>query len=146
MNKNSPSENKWSLTPDQLDTRCGPDFTIGEELNVSPQWFRYNGQTLSGDTKQEIEEQQQAIKEQVKMGIIKIPKKSVPAMAPNAMGAQTQRFLNHIKKPQKNNGQTIQGNNIPRIKDSVTGKIRKIGPNERCPCGSGKKFKKCHGQ
>lgn len=22
---------------------------------------------------------------------------------------------------------------------------RKIGRNERCPCGSGKKFKKCHG-
>ncbi|HTB85286.1 MAG TPA: SEC-C metal-binding domain-containing protein, partial [Candidatus Sulfotelmatobacter sp.] len=24
-------------------------------------------------------------------------------------------------------------------------KAKKIGPNERCPCGSGKKFKKCHG-
>ncbi|MBM1816463.1 SEC-C metal-binding domain-containing protein [Pseudosulfitobacter pseudonitzschiae] len=22
----------------------------------------------------------------------------------------------------------------------------KIGRNERCPCGSGKKFKKCHGR
>jgi uncharacterized protein YecA (UPF0149 family) len=22
----------------------------------------------------------------------------------------------------------------------------KVGRNERCPCGSGKKYKKCHGQ
>jgi uncharacterized protein YchJ len=22
----------------------------------------------------------------------------------------------------------------------------KIGPNEKCPCGSGKKYKRCHGQ
>ncbi|MFC1935150.1 SEC-C metal-binding domain-containing protein [Chloroflexota bacterium] len=22
----------------------------------------------------------------------------------------------------------------------------KIGRNEKCPCGSGKKYKKCHGQ
>ena len=22
---------------------------------------------------------------------------------------------------------------------------RKVGRNERCPCGSGKKYKKCHG-
>ena len=24
-------------------------------------------------------------------------------------------------------------------------KGKKIGPNDPCPCGSGKKFKKCHG-
>ncbi|MDA1036183.1 MAG: SEC-C metal-binding domain-containing protein [Chloroflexi bacterium] len=23
---------------------------------------------------------------------------------------------------------------------------RKIGRNEQCPCGSGKKYKKCHGK
>ena len=27
----------------------------------------------------------------------------------------------------------------------VTGKARKIGRNQPCPCGSGKKYKKCHG-
>ena len=25
------------------------------------------------------------------------------------------------------------------------GKPAKIKPNEKCPCGSGKKYKKCHG-
>src|ERR1700734_1560123 len=25
-------------------------------------------------------------------------------------------------------------------------KIRKVGANERCPCGSGNKYKKCHGR
>ena len=25
------------------------------------------------------------------------------------------------------------------------GKVKKIGPNEKCPCGGGKKYKKCHG-
>ena len=26
------------------------------------------------------------------------------------------------------------------------GKLKKVGPNDPCPCGSGKKFKKCHGK
>ena len=26
------------------------------------------------------------------------------------------------------------------------GRVRKIGPNEPCPCGSGQKYKKCHGR
>jgi len=29
-----------------------------------------------------------------------------------------------------------------RIKNTVG---RKIGRNEKCPCGSGRKYKKCHG-
>ncbi|MCI0856393.1 MAG: SEC-C domain-containing protein, partial [Chloroflexi bacterium] len=28
---------------------------------------------------------------------------------------------------------------------AAPGKARKIGRNEKCPCGSGKKYKKCHG-
>ena len=27
-----------------------------------------------------------------------------------------------------------------------TGKKTKVGPNDKCPCGSGKKMKKCHGR
>ena len=27
----------------------------------------------------------------------------------------------------------------------AAGKIQKIGRNDPCPCGSGKKFKRCHG-
>ncbi len=46
-------------------------------------------------------------------------------------------------------------NNLPRYvgqmqqqrASSQTARVRdlKVGPNEPCPCGSGKKFKKCHG-
>jgi len=31
------------------------------------------------------------------------------------------------------------------VEESPVGKGRKIGRNEKCPCGSGKKYKKCHG-
>ena len=29
------------------------------------------------------------------------------------------------------------------VKDNKT--VKKVGRNEKCPCGSGKKFKHCHG-
>ena len=31
-------------------------------------------------------------------------------------------------------------------KKPVTRKVQKIYPNDPCPCGSGKKFKQCHGR
>ncbi|MCH8161653.1 MAG: SEC-C domain-containing protein, partial [Chloroflexi bacterium] len=36
---------------------------------------------------------------------------------------------------------TVSGGGSAR----ASGKARKIGRNEKCPCGSGKKYKKCHG-
>ena len=33
----------------------------------------------------------------------------------------------------------------PEEKKEVPDKIKKVGRNEKCPCGSGKKFKHCHG-
>ena len=38
---------------------------------------------------------------------------------------------------------TDQGGIRPKL-PTVKFEGRKIGRNERCPCGSGKKFKKCH--
>ena len=32
------------------------------------------------------------------------------------------------------------------LKKTVTRKKRKIYPNDPCPCGSGKKYKQCHGR
>jgi uncharacterized protein len=37
---------------------------------------------------------------------------------------------------------------VPRRKAAVTTLVRdepKVGRNDDCPCGSGKKYKKCHG-
>jgi preprotein translocase subunit SecA len=36
--------------------------------------------------------------------------------------------------------QEISGNNQPIIREGV-----KVGRNDPCPCGSGKKYKQCHG-
>jgi len=38
-----------------------------------------------------------------------------------------------------------QGAPAPRPAQSAVSKARKVGRNEPCPCGSGKKYKKCHG-
>jgi preprotein translocase subunit SecA len=38
------------------------------------------------------------------------------------------------------------GNNTPNVVPQFKRDGRKIGRNEACPCGSGKKFKQCHGK
>jgi preprotein translocase subunit SecA len=35
---------------------------------------------------------------------------------------------------------------LPTASQPLTRDGRKVGRNEACPCGSGKKFKNCHGQ
>ena len=46
--------------------------------------------------------------------------------------------LNIVVSPQENN--ETQKNELTKNKD-----LKKVGRNEKCPCGSGKKFKHCHG-
>ena len=36
-------------------------------------------------------------------------------------------------------------NNEEKISKDVKNQEKKVGRNEKCPCGSGKKFKHCHG-
>ena len=43
--------------------------------------------------------------------------------------------LNIVVTPQEKN----------MVKDEKVEEHKKVGRNERCPCGSGKKFKHCHG-
>lgn len=38
----------------------------------------------------------------------------------------------------------VQSSNIKPVKQPVT--VHKVGRNDLCPCGSGKKYKKCHGR
>jgi peptide deformylase len=35
---------------------------------------------------------------------------------------------------------------VAKINADIGTKIAKVGPNEQCPCNSGKKYKKCHGR
>jgi len=64
---------------------------------------------------------------------------------------ETVKFLFHVENPEKiqrkrvavevtSNDQTNPNANQPMVR-----KDKKIGRNDPCPCGSGKKYKKCHG-
>jgi hypothetical protein len=39
----------------------------------------------------------------------------------------------------------VKGNSVPPQVHPATPRV-KIGRNDKCPCGSGKKYKKCHGK
>ena len=42
-------------------------------------------------------------------------------------------------------GETTAVNTLQRPQQRIAGTYDKVGRNDLCPCGSGKKFKKCHG-
>lgn len=42
-------------------------------------------------------------------------------------------------------GKAAVGKAAPAANGPCSGKVKKVGANEQCPCGSGKKYKKCHG-
>lgn len=52
----------------------------------------------------------------------------------DALAELEQQLARDIEKEEREIAQKDQGN-----------KIRKVGPNDPCPCGSGKKYKLCHG-
>ena len=43
------------------------------------------------------------------------------------------------------NTDTVMSNVLPNRREAVPAGSRKVGRNDRCPCGSGKKYKRCHG-
>ena len=48
--------------------------------------------------------------------------------------------------PQSNGGQSVMTRIVgPRSRQPATAGVRKVGRNDPCPCGSGKKYKRCHG-
>ena len=68
----------------------------------------------------------------------------------NYLCAGYKAFFNHIDKPMKMMASLLQQG---RFADEVMGQLQQeeaklyanVGRNEPCPCGSGKKFKLCHG-
>ena len=52
------------------------------------------------------------------------------------------KTLFNIKLVSENNNSTTSKKQIPEPRRIIT---KKIGRNEPCPCGSGKKYKQCHG-
>ena len=51
------------------------------------------------------------------------------------------KFLFNLNIVVSNEDQSEEEN-----KKSTINKVEKVGRNEKCPCGSGKKFKHCHGK
>ena len=52
------------------------------------------------------------------------------------------KTLFNIKLVNDNNNDNTEKNQPPEPRRIIT---KKIGRNEPCPCGSGKKYKQCHG-
>ena len=68
-----------------------------------------------------------------------------------AIREETIRILYHIKVEQKVEREQVAEVTGTNRDDSVAAapvrrQIRKIYPNDPCPCGSGKKYKQCHGR
>lgn len=57
-----------------------------------------------------------------------------------------QMQFNHPSAPNALSGETNQAAKEPAQKTPFVREQRKVGRNEPCPCGSGKKYKQCHGK
>jgi uncharacterized protein YchJ len=152
----SQSENKekhWQRSPACLDARVGPEYEY-EPMESTPPWFRYAPPNIMGETKAEKEEQEEAQKEQIKLGILKTKATMhAPTLSPTSQHAKMtpilQDFVNSMKEnPEQTAMKQAQSltNFRPKVRDPKTGKKRKLSPNDKCPCGSGKKYKVCHGR
>ncbi|MDI9502301.1 MAG: preprotein translocase subunit SecA [Peptoniphilaceae bacterium] len=70
-----------------------------------------------------------------------------------AIQEDTLKYLFHVPIEKKEIKRKSQPKGVERAPQGNTGekqqtivKGKKIGPNDPCPCGSGKKYKKCHGK
>ena len=80
-------------------------------------------------------------------------------ITPKPKNLQTKKDINILsnltqKKPSNNSAQNLMSQSanlgspsaqVPNTKRQPIKVEKKIGRNEPCPCGSGKKYKKCHG-
>ncbi|NLY76544.1 MAG: preprotein translocase subunit SecA [Tissierellia bacterium] len=59
---------------------------------------------------------------------------------------ETVKYLYHVRKPEKMERKRVANPQDTSDKQQPVVKKKKIGRNEPCPCGSGKKYKKCCGR
>jgi preprotein translocase subunit SecA len=72
-----------------------------------------------------------------------------PAARPAAAQASAAlaRSQNWNREPAVKNVRESAGNQVRQVANvAASGKTEKVGRNQPCPCGSGKKYKFCHGQ
>ena len=108
----------------------------------------------STDSPAELKEKQEAQFEQIRRGIIKVHQQQ-PTEPQIISGIGTARIpgtcipMNVVAGPaQMNLAEPQQSSSSIQNKKIQwpTKLVRKQSPNEPCACGSGKKFKKCHGR
>lgn len=88
-----------------------------------------------------FESMYQSIERQVSELIFKMQVSAAPTtrVPPRRSSAQRRR---QPRRPAEGSS----GSSAEFASQQAMGNIPKVGRNERCPCGSGKKYKKCHGQ
>jgi hypothetical protein len=120
-----------------------------------------------GESERETQEGQLAIKELAYMGIVTLIDRGngQSAVVPSNMA---QEYINNMKLEQQKTQfnldwkvskpsemttvqqeKEITKKQVNGIIESILGTKKqnsKVGPNDKCPCGSGKKYKKCHGR
>jgi preprotein translocase subunit SecA len=72
-------------------------------------------------------------------------KEEVEAIAEQRRIAEEKAML-EMKHAAANNGEQVENEEQDNTPDTFTREERKVGRNEPCPCGSGKKYKQCHGK
>ena len=66
-----------------------------------------------------------------------------PAAAPTALGAAAQADVGGVPSPRESDAAPAEEIKLPSV--TIRREAPKVGRNDPCPCGSGKKFKNCHG-
>ena len=67
----------------------------------------------------------------------------------HSISEDTVRYLYQVENPDKIQRKRVAeplATNADEISKTIVNKEKKVGRNDPCPCGSGKKYKKCCGQ
>lgn len=127
INEDFIKSHKWEIPQNLLSTEVlEPESETFEDFTIV--WTNFNpAKGQNKETEQELKEMKQAIDEQINAGILKRTNKPQPS---------------HIMK----HPNALIQNILKGSDNSIRKKKPKIRPNDKCPCGSGKKYKKCHGK
>ena len=112
-------------------------FVLGTEF------LNYGQKDPKQEYKRESYELFQTMKDRVEDSILKTVFRVEP-MTEEQMAAERLRRAEEFKRRFNTATPTAPGQG-PAKPRTVVNKGKKVGRNDPCPCGSGKKYKKCHG-
>lgn len=139
-----PENNNWIIDESYLSTIVDVTSSISDENTLNEneiQWCQFSA-PLEPATPQEHQEEEVCKKHQIELGII----------SPSPVSPPNQPLLPLQTRPPATMGfnQKIPGTLIPSSvlerKHLLPLGQKKVGRNDPCPCGSGRKWKRCHGR